>query len=154
MPRSWDDGLTPRERANLVRRLRRVWSLDVPLDEIPDEMASCLRCWRKPGTEFQCRGCGGDPEIARVCGCGGSGKPQPCGLCGASGLTSGWTVEVVVALARELGLPDERTAVGYLPTEAEIRLQKARIRLRNPHSPNDPDQTDRLSSEGASDVNE
>ena len=132
MPRSWDDGLSPRERANLVRRLWRVWALDIPLDELPDEMASCLRCWRKPGTEFLCRGCGGDPAVSRVCACGGSGLPRPCGLCGGGGLMAGWTTDVVVALARDLGLPRDRAGDGYMPTAEQIRLEAARIRLRNP----------------------
>lgn len=148
MPRSWDDGLSPKERANVVRRLRAVWALDLSLDELPDEMALCLRCWRKPGTAFRCPGCGGNPEIAKTCACGGGGMPEQCDLCGGSGLMSGWSVETVVALALELGLPADRPDVGYLPTEDEIRLAKAKMRLRRPDCPSDLSQPGRMNSEG------
>lgn len=154
MPRSWDDGLSPRERANVVRRLRRVWMLDLLLDELPDEMASCLRCWRKPGTMFRCAGCSGDPEVARRCACGGSGDPAPCDLCGGAGVMAGWTVEVVVALAEKLGLPAERPDIGYLPTEEDIRLAKARLRLRAPVTRIEEALRGRIPSEGDSDPSE
>ncbi len=132
MPRSWDDGLSPRERANLVRRLRRIWTQDLLRDELADEMSSCIRCWRKPGTSFECRGCGGNPEIAKTCGCGGSGRPQKCLICNGTGIMPGWSLDAVLALAAELGLSEQDRGgnSAYLPTEEQIRLAKAKLKMR------------------------
>lgn len=125
----WGEIITSTERTNLKRRLHRVWSSDLALDEILDEMAICLRCRHKPGTAYRCDVCRGDPEKTRGCQCGGTGWPKPCELCAASGVMVGMTLEDILTIAADMGLPPERECESYIPTEAEIRIAKARIRL-------------------------
>ena len=105
MSRSWDDDLRPKERANLIRRLHRVWVADLTLDEVCGEMTPCLRCRR-----------GMDGDAA-------------CGLCGGSGVMVGYTPEIVAAMAQDIGLPVVRPESSYCPDEAAIRLAKSKLKL-------------------------
>lgn len=110
MSRSWDDNLRPKERANLIRRLHRVWVADLTLEEVCDEMTSCLRCLRdKPG---QMEG------------------GVTCDLCGGSGIMGGFTTELVAAMARDVGLPLARPESSYCPDESAIRLAKVKLRQK------------------------
>lgn len=112
MSLSWDDSLRPKERANLIRRLHRVWVADLTLEEVCDEMASCLRCLReKPGQ--------------MACGDGTS----PCDLCGGGGVMGWLTPEIVSAMARDVGLPSARPESSYCPDKAAIRLACAKLRM-------------------------
>jgi hypothetical protein len=105
MSRSWDDDLRPKERANLIRRLHRVWVADLTLDEVCGEMTPCLRCRR-----------GMDGDAA-------------CGLCGGSGVMVGYTPEIVAAMAQDIGLPVVRPESSYCPDEAAIRLAKVKLKM-------------------------
>ena len=111
MPQCWDELLNPKERSNLIRRLRWAWGSDLTLEEVVDEMACCLRCAGTPGRLVV------------------NGASLPCPLCDASGVLAGVTMQFVVTMARRLELPEERECQGYMPSEAEIRLATARIRL-------------------------
>lgn len=103
MSPTWDDGLDPKERANLVRRLHRVWGSAIPMDEVVGEMAGCLRCDGAP------------QEVA-------------CGLCDGRGVLGWFTEDIVIAMALDAGLPRDRPQV-YCPNEAEIASAAAKIRL-------------------------
>jgi len=110
MSRSWDDNLRPKERANLIRRLHRVWVADLSLEEVCDEMTSCLRCVRENPGRME----------------GG----VTCDLCGGSGIMGGFTADLVAAMARDVGLPLERPEASYCPDEAAIRLAKVKLRQK------------------------
>lgn len=129
MPPSWDELIHPTERTNLKRRLHRVWTSDLSLDEVVDEMAVCLRCRFKPGTMYGCGACRGNPDKMPACQCGGSGWPKPCDLCGGSGVMPGMSLHSVSLMAIAMKLPTERQCESYIPTEAEIRLACAKIRM-------------------------
>lgn len=110
MPPSLDD-LTAKERSNLKRRLHRVWSSDLTIEEVVGEMAVCLRCRDRPGFEFV------------------AGESRACSLCAGTGVMAGVTAEIVACLALEVGLPEERASEFYIPDAAEIRLTCAKIRM-------------------------
>jgi hypothetical protein len=131
MPRSWDEGLRPKERANLIRRLHRVWVDDLTLEEVCDEMKACLRCRReRPGEMADCDSCGGSSAKTPCKTCWGKWSYAPCDLCGGAGIVGWFTVELVTAMVRDIGLPETRPVAAFCPTEAEIRLAREKIKMR------------------------
>lgn len=113
MQRSWGECLRTNERANLIRRLHRVWVADLSPEEVCDEMMSCPRCLRDRPGKME----------------GG----VTCDLCGGAGIMGGFTTEIVSEMARDVGLPPVRPESAhcpYCPDEAEIRLATAKLRQR------------------------